>query len=268
MFSACLAAGVRMLNAWTGAIPEYQGTFCSTGLCLEHPASAQILRDEHGVPTVIGDSANDIFALHGVCLGQDRLWQLHQVRISARGRLAEIKAQALKFDVFARQIGFYRLGVEDWETIRGEEEHATSVQMVEAFVRGINWAAKRRRGHGEMFMLTGSRWEDLTPEDLCAMARLVSFYMSSGYQHVLVRQWMEAVFGEEAGDEWTRTADLSPANPPTLSRSAREAFAKLSPSDVRWSQGPSSTRAGQGSNWFIVDGSRSATGGLPELSDI
>ena len=236
-FAECLAAGVRALNAWTGAIPQYEGTFCSSGLGLENAADAQILRDENGIPTVLGSTANDIFALHGVCLGQDRLWQLHQTRMAACRRLAEINAKALKFDVFARQIGFGRLGAEDWDNIRGEEEHAASVQMLEAFVRGINWAARRCcrcRAYGEMFMLTGARWQDLTAAEVCAIARLVSFYMSSGYQHVLVRQWMEDVFGP-AGDDWTRTADLSPANPPTLNKSMSEAFAKLSTSDMEWS---------------------------------
>ena len=82
-FAECLAAGVRALNAWTGAIPQYEGTFCSSGLGLENAADAQILRDENGIPTVLGSTANDIFALHGVCLGQDRLWQLHQTRSGA-----------------------------------------------------------------------------------------------------------------------------------------------------------------------------------------
>jgi penicillin amidase len=259
MAAALAAALVRAMNRWTGAIPHYDGNFNGDGLGLDDAAAAQILRDDHGIPTVIAATANDTFALHGVCVGQDRLWQLHQTRMAAHGRLAEIKAPALKFDVFARQIGFGRLGAEDWEAMLGQAEHAESVQMIEAFLRGINWAAGKRRAHGEMFVLTGAKWEALTPQELCGMARLVSFFMSSGYQHVLVRQWMEDVFGE-AADAWTRTSDLSPANPPTVNRSTSEAFAKLKPSDLNWAHGPPDLPKGQGSNWFVVDGKLSETG--------
>ena len=73
------AAAVKTLNAATGAIPNYAQQFESKGLGLNDPAGARILRDGHGVPTIIASTAADTFALHGVAVGHDRLWQLHQV---------------------------------------------------------------------------------------------------------------------------------------------------------------------------------------------
>ena len=166
---------------------------------------------------------------------------------------------ALKFDVFARQLGFARLGAEDWEAMQQDAESADAVVMVEAFVRGINWAAKQRPAHGEMFMLTRSKWQDLTPGELMGMARLVGFGMSFGWQHMLVRQWLHDVFGE-LGEAWSNTSDLSPEVKPTVDPEMSEAFARLSMQDLSWVHSPENRPRGEGSNWFVVDGKRSATG--------
>jgi len=156
LLAGAAAAGVTALNFMSGAIPQYDQRHVDIGaLGLDHSASAKIVRDGCGVPTIFADSANDTFALHGVCVGQDRLWQIHQARLAAGGNLAQIKPELLTFCIFARQIGFARLGQEDWEALMGDEESADAVQMVEAFVRGVNWAASLRPAHGEMFTLTG-----------------------------------------------------------------------------------------------------------------
>ena len=184
--------------------------------------------------------------------------------MAASGRLSELKAVALKLDVFARQLGFARLGAEDWQAMQQDAESADAVAMVEAFVRGINWAARKRPAHGEMFMLTRSKWQDLTPIELMGMVRLVGFGMSFGWQHMLVRQWLHDVFGE-LGEAWSNTSDLSPDTKPTVDPEMSEAFAKLSTQDLSWMDSPETRPRGQGSNWFVVHGTRSATG-MPLLA--
>ena len=79
MMHRVAAAAVKMLNVATGAVPNYAQEFESTGLGLEDPGGARILRDGHGVPTIIATTPADTFALHGVAVAHDRLWQLHQV---------------------------------------------------------------------------------------------------------------------------------------------------------------------------------------------
>ena len=49
---------------------------------LDHPADAEILRDEHAVSSCIGGSEHDVFFLNGVVHAQDRLWQMHSARAS------------------------------------------------------------------------------------------------------------------------------------------------------------------------------------------
>lgn len=292
-----LAAAIRTINKVSGAIPQYSGHYSATDLGLEQPAKAQILRDERGSPTIVAATAADTFALHGVAVGQDRLWQMHQQRMAACGRLAELKDVALKFDVFSRQLGFKRLGEGDWAALNEDPAHAEGVVLVTAFVRGVNWAARQRRAHGEMFLLTGSKWEPLTEAELCAIVRLVAFGMSSGWQHALLRQWMHDTFGAAAGAELSDTADgggtpvgactgsggggqcppprvgeaaargPAPAVPPiprTCDAAMSAAFAKLDPADLAWAHGPEegeTPRGGQGSNWMAVGAKGSATGG-------
>ena len=79
MMHRAAAAAVKMLNVATGAVPNYAQQFESAGLGLEDPGGARILRDGHGVPTIIATTAADTYALHGVAVAHDRLWQLHQV---------------------------------------------------------------------------------------------------------------------------------------------------------------------------------------------
>lgn len=268
MIGDVAAAAVRSVNACAGAIPAYGGRFQNEGLGLEQPDNAEILRDDHGMPTVVAATAADVFALHGVCVGQDRLWQVHSMRLAACGRLAEVSAKALKFACFARQIGFHRKGAEDWEHLQATAEYADAVAMVESFVRGVNWSASQRRAHGENFLLTGSKWEPLQSEELCAMMRLVAFGMSSGWQHALVRQWFRETFGAEEGAAWTDTCegDGPPHSPFTADPAMSAAFQKLRPADLAWASGPDELPKGQGSNWVVVDG-KHTTSGKPMLAN-
>ena len=256
-----LGAGIGLANRWMGAVPEYEQAI--QGLELEKPAEASILRDGQGVPTIVASTAADAFALHGFAVGQDRLWQIHSMRLVAIGRAAELNAKGLTVSIFMRQLGLGKLGVEDWAELKASDDGADAVTMVESFVRGVNFAANSRKAKGEMFMLTGSKWEPLTAEELCALWRLVSFAMSYGFQHSMIRQWLHDVFGE-AGAEFSDTVDRPGApgasgGPPTVDPEMSKAFATLSKADREWAFGPNGVK-GDGSNWFVVSGERSASG--------
>jgi len=90
------------------------------------------------------------------------------------------------------------------------------------------------------------------------MMRLVSFGLCSGWQHMLIRQFMHDVFGE-VGDVFSSTADDAPSIVPTVDKSMSEAFAQLTPEDLAWAHAEAFPK-GQGSNSFVISGERSATG--------
>ena len=215
------------------------------------------------MPACIRKHDGDIFTLHGFAVGQDRLWQVHSQRLAASGRLSEIKAAALPFDIFIRQLGFLKLATEDWESLKESSEFAEAVVMVERFVRGVNWAASQRRAHGEMFVVTRQKWAPLTPPEVLAMLRLTAFGVTAGFQHPLIRRGLHTIFGD-AGGEWSDMADVGdgtvPPVPPTLTPEMDAAFRALSAADLAWAHGPEELPKGQGSNWWGVSGEHTASG--------
>ena len=258
---SAIGAGIGLANRIMGGVPTYEQAI--QGLELEKSAEASILRDGQGVPTIVASTLADTFALHGFAVGQDRLWQVHSMRFVATGRAAELNAKGLTISIFMRQLGVGKLGAEDWAELKASDDGADAVTMVESFVRGINFAANSRKAKGEMFMLSGSKWEPLTAEELCAMWRLIGFSMSYGFQHSLIRQWLHDVFGE-AGAEFADTVDRpgtpgASVAPPTVDPEMSMAFATLSKADREWAFGPNGVK-GEGSNWFVVSGERSASG--------
>lgn len=263
MLAAAAAATVKIVNKASGAIPSYDGRVDGEALGLDDAPAAELLRDEHGVPTCIANTAGDIFTLHGFAVGQDRLWQVHSQRLAASGRLSEIKAAALPFDIFIRQLGFLKLATEDWESLKESSEFAETVVMVERFVRGVNWAASQRRAHGEMFVVTRQKWAPLTPPEVLAMLRLTAFGVTAGFQHPLIRRGLHTIFGD-AGGEWSDMADVGdgtvPPVPPTLTPEMDAAFRALSAADLAWAHGPEELPKGQGSNWWGVSGEHTASG--------
>ena len=100
------------------------------------------------------------------------------------------------------------------------------------------------------------------------MMRLVAFGMSSGWQHVLVRQWFRETFGAEEGAAWTDTCegDGPPHSPFTADPAMSAAFQKLRPADLAWASGPDELPKGQGSNWVVVAG-KHTTSGKPMLAN-
>ena len=52
--------------------------------------------------------------------------------MAASGRLSELKAVALKLDVFARQLGFARLGAEDWQAMQRMVEEVADELALDA----------------------------------------------------------------------------------------------------------------------------------------
>lgn len=71
--------------------------------------TARILRDDHHIPHVVGDSAVDALWGQGRACGLDRAWQIEFLRLRAEGRTAEVfGADAVGWDEFARRAGIDR----------------------------------------------------------------------------------------------------------------------------------------------------------------
>lgn len=252
------------------AIPSYSGSFTRPDNICE---DAEILRDANGVPSCFASEVRSLFFLNGVCQGQDRLWQLHSMRMAAAGRLSEIAGdKTVALDTMVRQLGLRALAEDDWKSCQaraesGDKGAADAVVMMEGFCQGINWAVSQARQLPAEFWLTGQRpWRAWQPEDALSIMRLQSFAMCFGSSHQLVRQALNDYFGADVASEWTGTALDEKRFPPTAPGDARvsEALRKASRASVAAALDRDREK-GQGSNWWTVSGKHTSSG-MPILA--
>eukprot|EP00466_Bigelowiella_natans_P014830 jgi/Bigna1/126115/aug1.2_g823 len=269
MYASIVTAGIKYIGGYSKAVPNYDGRFKVEGI----DSDSEIIRDEYGIPTCIAKSEKTLFFLNGVCHGQDRLWQLHALRTAAAGRLSEFAGEkAVEVDIMARQINFYNNAKEDWELIQGlnEKGDADARQAYVALVgytEGVNWAVKHAAKLPVEFALTGqSPFREWNPVDSIAISRILAFGMCFGAGHVILRQAMHDVLGEEAAKEWTRTSS-GMGDGPTASDSCdveavykRALKSALSTAPKAAGSANLGREEGQGSNWWVVSGSHTESG--------
>lgn len=245
------------LKAWFASSSAPLGG-CATGAALDDCGSASIVYDDYGVATVSASNEGDQWYLMGVVHAYDRLWQMHAARSLARGRISEFAgAKGVPLDALARQIGWARLGQEDWAD-RASWDDAAAVFALERYAAGVTWGAGRASLPAE-FAATGASFYEWTAEDTLCVIRVHSFVMNFGFQASLVREALVDVFGAEAS-AWTATAEREPGIPfaaPSEGRAAREA-ALASPAGA--GAATLAPDAGTGSNWWAVAGSKTASG--------
>ena len=160
--------------------------------------TVEVLHDNWGVPHIYAETERDLFFLHGYCQAQDRLWQMEGLRRVAAGRLAELRADAVVVDRFARTLGWPKLAAEEWEQLQAEATGesagaaaaAGAVGMLLAFADGVNQfiaECKASGGKGNMlrtgplpffFMLAGIEPEPWSPVDTLGILRVLCYQMN------------------------------------------------------------------------------------------
>lgn len=97
-------------------------------------AKAKVVRDQAGVPHVTARSERDAYAALGVCMAEDRLWQLDVMRRLACGRLAEVLGSPFaRHDALVRTIGIPRRAAAAANRLEG-----VARDVLAAFIAGIN----------------------------------------------------------------------------------------------------------------------------------
>ena len=209
-----------------------------TRISLPVAHGAEVIRDEFGVPHIYAETERDLFFLHGYCQAQDRLWQMEGLRRVAAGRLAELRADAVVVDRFARTLGWPKLAAEEWEQLQAEATGesagaaaaAGAVGMLLAFADGVNQfiaECKASGGKGNMlrtgplpffFMLAGIEPEPWSPVDTLGILRVLCYQMNHGGQHPAIRQLIANIIGEDDAHRWSRSTrdPAGPEWPPTV----------------------------------------------------
>ncbi|MGE0806954.1 MAG: penicillin acylase family protein [Burkholderiaceae bacterium] len=241
---------------------------------------ATVIRDRHGIAHVFAASPNDAFFVLGLLHAQERSWQMEMNRRIVGGRMAEVLGPAaLDNDRFLRVLGVRRNAQQIWEGL----DVATRA-AVQAYTDGINAGvadrASRPWRRAPEFLLLGTQPMPWEPADVIGWATMMAWDLSGNHGAELLRlallgkldparvaQLLDTDPPSSLPDPRTlygaalpaRTAQASGASPstpdlPSLARHAQSLAVSLARAF------PSSGLDGLGSNSWLVDGRRSASG--------
>ncbi|WP_344151738.1 penicillin acylase family protein [Nocardioides koreensis] len=120
----------------TGAVlvrrpfPQTSGSAELAGL----GADVEVVRDDHGIPQLYGDSVADLMRAQGYVHAQERFFEMDVRRHATAGRLAEMFGEkALDSDEMVRTMGWRRVAEQELALIKPETRAA-----LEAYADGVN----------------------------------------------------------------------------------------------------------------------------------
>lgn len=243
------------------SLPQVSGSATVAGL----QAPIEIVRDVDAVPHIYAQNKLDaIFGL-GYVHAQDRLWQIEFQRRIGQGRLSEILGPTtLPTDRFLRTLGVNRAARSAWDNLPAESRTAT-----EAYIAGINaWIAASQGKLPPEFLLVGATPEPWTGPDVLVWQKMMSWDLGGNYTTELIRSDIARKVGLE------RAEQLLPGYPedgPVIAQSLGDGVGYGQLIDlgeqVRALMGVGGPNGeGLGSNSWVVDGTKSASG-KPMLAD-
>jgi penicillin amidase len=214
-------------------------------------APVEILRDAWGVPRIRAASAEDAYLGLGYVHAQDRLWQMELRRRVAQGRLSEILgAGGLPTDRLMRTLGLYRRAEAAVAHLPDEAR-----RYLESYARGVNaWLRRHRALLAPELLLLWHAPEPWTVADSLAFTRLMALDLGENWRTELLRARLaRVVSAEQLADLFPPPDDRAPItiDPRQLAGLDLERLAAAL---------PPAPPPGLGSNVWVVDGGRSASG--------
>ena len=97
-------------------------------------AEVDVVRDDHGIPQVYADNAEDLFYAQGYVQAQDRFFEMDFRRHVTAGRLSELLGKdALETDMYIRTMGWRRVAEQELSLLSPE-----TLDYLKAFSAGVN----------------------------------------------------------------------------------------------------------------------------------
>lgn len=207
----------------------------------------EILRDRWGVPHIYASNTDDLFFAQGWMAAKDRLFQIDLWRRAGSGKLAEVLGpSAIERDRIARLVRFRGDWSKEWSSYAPDAR-----QIIGAFVNGINAFIRSLQSRPLEFRLAGYDPGLWTPEDV--VSRVAGLGMTDSITSKVVRTEEIAQFSALKVDKYDPTEPflriLTPPGIGTITSDILTGY-HAAIGDVRFS----------GSNNWVIDGSRSATG--------
>lgn len=131
-----LLAGAGFGAFWTvstvrASFPQVTGQIKIDGLS----APVTVKRDDHGIPQLYADTAEDLFRAQGFVHAQDRFWEMDVRRHLTAGRLSEMFGESqVETDAFLRTLGWRDIAQREYEEELSEETRT----YLQAYADGVN----------------------------------------------------------------------------------------------------------------------------------
>ena len=288
-----LAGLLSVVHLVRAPFPQTTGTVDLPGL----EGRVEVVRDDHGIPQLYGDSLEDLMRAQGYVHAQERFFEMDVRRHATGGRLAEMfGASALESDAYVRTLGWRRVAEQELALVRPEtraaleayadgvnaylDTHAPRRIAVEYTVlnaRGLDYRPEEWTPVDSLAWLKAMAWDlrgNMTEEidRVLALAghtadEVADLYPAYPAEHApIVGQGavVDGVFEQEATMPGTR----NPRRPAYLARSGPDARAALSRLRAALARMPVLVGRGDalGSNAWAVSGDHTTTG-APLLAD-
>ncbi|OAI22360.1 penicilin amidase [Methylomonas koyamae] len=219
------------------------------------PKAIEVVRDSHAVPHIYADTADDAYFALGYLHAQDRLWQMDLNRRAGSGRLAEIfGGDALEQDRFMRVLGLRRAAQANLQQL-----DPATLASLQAYAQGVNAFLAQESILPVEFYLTGApRPEPWQPADSLVWLKTMAWRLSGNWWEELLNLKLQQRLSPE------QFADLFPPYPgeaPHALPDVRGLYAELAPlAGKLLAQHRGEVHKSVGSNNWVVDGSRTASG--------
>lgn len=284
---ALVAGGGLAFLTVRASFPQVSGEVTVPGLS----ASVEVRRDEWGIPHITADTAEDLFRAQGYVHAQDRFWEMDFRRHVTAGRLAELFGEdQVENDSFIRTLGWRRVAEQELEILSAE-----TISYLEAYAAGVNAYLDTHAGSSlslEYAVLAlqngGYEPEPWTPADSVAWLKAMAWNLSGNMDQEIQRVQYAARLSD------AQLADVDPPYPydrhpvilPGIELAGPTSTTRQTGAPNRGAVAALASRltpiasmdrrvadllgvpsgAGIGSNSFVVDGSRTASG-LPLLAN-
>lgn len=243
-------AVVALFVAGRMTLPRTDGELALSGL----DGEVRIVRDRFAVPHIYAGSRGDaVFAL-GFVHAQDRLWQMELQRRIGQGRLSEFAgSQTLSTDIFLRTLGLYRAAEATLPNLDAETRG-----LLQRYADGVNAYLKNRSGLlPPEFLILGIKPEPWRPADSLVWLKVMALDLSGNWTSEALRARLAKQLGPERMRQlWPPYPADGPVTLPD--QAAYDALPGLE--KMIAAARPFRRHDGLGSNAWVVDGSRSATG--------
>jgi penicillin amidase len=227
----------------------------------------EICRNRQGVPHIFGESDADLFFGFGFAVAQDRLFQLDWLRRKGAGRLSEILGtEGLPQDILARTVGLHRIADAEWEELRPETQ-----RLLASFSQGINTSIEQLADALPIeFDLLDYRPEPWRPVDCLLIENEFRWYLTGRFPVIAMPELAKRYLGDEHLYRMFLTAEADDESILEKSESwddAHKHFASGTSAKSGVGQAVGDPDASVGSNNWVIDGKRSASGRPTVASD-